>query len=179
MTAAAGASTSTFAVIAGGGTAGHVLPALAIAEALVDAGHEPGEIHYVGARRGIETRLLPARPFAATFLDVTGLQRRLDVRGLRANAAMVPKMAVAVARARRLLAALRPRVVVSVGGYASVPAVLAARLRRVPVVVVSYDRRPGLASKLAARFAAASAVAFPESPLPNAIVTGAPVRLVE
>jgi UDP-N-acetylglucosamine:LPS N-acetylglucosamine transferase len=166
----------TFAVIAGGGTAGHVLPALAIAEALTAAGHDPADIHYVGAQRGIETRLLPASPFAATFLDVTGLQRRADLAGLRANAVMVPKMVRAIARARSLLGRLEPRLVVSVGGYASVPAVVAARLRRIPVVVVSYDRRPGLASRMAARFAAASAVAFPESPLPNATVTGAPVR---
>jgi UDP-N-acetylglucosamine--N-acetylmuramyl-(pentapeptide) pyrophosphoryl-undecaprenol N-acetylglucosamine transferase len=166
----------TFAVVTGGGTAGHVLPALAIAEALVDAGHEPSEIHYVGARRGIETRLLPSTPFASTFLDVTGLQRRLDPRGLGANVAMVGKLARAVIQAGALLGRLRPRVVVSVGGYASLPAVLAARARRLRVVAVSYDRRPGLATRLTARFAAASAVAFPDSPLPRATVTGAPVR---
>ncbi len=166
----------TLAVIAGGGTAGHVLPALAIGEALVAAGHDPSEVHFVGARRGIETRLLPASPFAATFLDVTGLQRRLDPSGLKANAVMVPKMVRAIARAHALLGRLRPRVVVSVGGYASVPAVVAARLRRIPVVVVSYDRFPGLASRLAARGAAACAVAFPDSTLPRATMTGAPVR---
>ena len=69
-----------------------------------------------------------------------------------------------------------PRVVVSVGGYASLPAVLAARRLRIPIVVVSYDRRPGRASQLAARFAAASAVAFPGSGLPRARLTGAPLR---
>ena len=167
---------TTFAVVTGGGTAGHVLPALAVAEALVDAGHDPATIHYVGARRGIETRLLPPTPFAHTFLDVTGLQRRLDVTGLRANAAMVPKMLRAVVQARSLLRRLRPAVAVSVGGYASVPVALAARLTRTPVVVVSYDRTPGLASRVAARSAAAVAVAFADSPLPRATVTGAPVR---
>ena len=69
-----------------------------------------------------------------------------------------------------------PRVVVSVGGYASLPAVLAARRLRIPIVVVSYDRRPGRASQLAARFAAASAVAFPGSGLPRPGLTGAPLR---
>ena len=64
----------------------------------------------------------------------------------------------------------------SVGGYASLPAVLAARRLRIPVVVVSFDRVPGRASALAARFAAASAVAFEGSPLRRAVVTGAPVR---
>lgn len=163
-----------FAVVTGGGTAGHVIPALAIAEALVDAGHAAETIHYVGARRGIETRLLASTPFPHTFLAVSGLQR--SWRRWRENVALVPRLARAVRDARRLLDDIGPRVVVSVGGYASVPAVLAARRRRIPVVVVSYDRIPGLASRVAARFAAASAVAFEDSPLPRATVTGAPVR---
>src|SRR5690606_1191640 len=69
-----------------------------------------------------------------------------------------------------------PKVVVSVGGYASMPAVLAARRLGIPTVVVSFDRTPGRASALTARRAAACAVAFPDSPLPRATVTGAPVR---
>ncbi len=165
-----------FAVVTGGGTAGHVLPALAIAEALVDAGHDPSEIHYVGAQRGIETRLLPATGIDHTFLDVVGLQRELNRRNVRLNATMLPKLATATRRASDLLRRLRPRVVVSVGGYASLPTVLAARRQDVPIVVVSYDRRPGRASTLTARLAVASAVAYPDSPLPRAVVTGAPVR---
>jgi UDP-N-acetylglucosamine--N-acetylmuramyl-(pentapeptide) pyrophosphoryl-undecaprenol N-acetylglucosamine transferase len=149
---------------------------LAIAEALVDAGHDPSEVHYVGAARGIETRLLPATPFGHTFLDVVGLQRELNRHNLRLNAAMVPKLTAATRRALALLRRLRPRVVVSVGGYASLPTVLAARRLGVPIVVVSYDRRPGRASALTARIAAASAVAYPDSPLPRAVVTGAPLR---
>ncbi|MET0324744.1 MAG: glycosyltransferase [Ilumatobacteraceae bacterium] len=173
---ASGQGTRTFVVVTGGGTAGHVLPALAIAEALVDAGRDPSEIHYVGAERGIETRLLPATPFGHTFLDVVGLQRELNRRNVRLNAAMLPKLTTATRRALALLRRLRPRVVVSVGGYASLPAVLAARRLRVPIVVVSYDRRPGRSSALTARMAAASAVAYPDSPLPRAVVTGAPLR---
>ncbi len=76
-----------------------------------------------------------------------------------------------------LLREWRPRVVVSVGGYASMPAVFAARRLGIPVVVVSYDRTPGRASRLSARSAAACAVAFENSPLPRAEITGAPVRL--
>ena len=69
--------TPTFAVVTGGGTSGHVLPAIAVAEGLVAAGHDPDEIHYVGARRGIETRLLPETPFAHTFFDVVGFATAL------------------------------------------------------------------------------------------------------
>ncbi|MEY2959275.1 MAG: UDP-N-acetylglucosamine--N-acetylmuramyl-(pentapeptide) pyrophosphoryl-undecaprenol [Actinomycetota bacterium] len=163
---------TTFAVVTGGGTAGHVLPALAVAEALVDRGHDPSTIRYVGARRGIETQLLPSTPFGADFLDVVGLQRRLTLRNLW----FVPKQLLARRSAIALLRRLRPAVVVSVGGYASVPSVLAAHRLGIPVVVVSYDLLPGRASRLAARRAAACAVAFPDSPLPRAVHTGAPVR---
>lgn len=165
---------STFAVITGGGTAGHVLPALAIAETLVRRGHRPASIHYVGARRGIECRLLPDTPFPHTLLDVVGVQRSLS----RRNLGFLPKLVRATGAATSLLRQLEPRAVVSVGGYASLPAVLAARRLGTPIVVVSFDRRPGRASTLAARFAAASAVAFDGSPLPRAEVTGAPVRQV-
>jgi UDP-N-acetylglucosamine--N-acetylmuramyl-(pentapeptide) pyrophosphoryl-undecaprenol N-acetylglucosamine transferase len=165
-------SPRVFAVVTGGGTAGHVLPALAVAEALVSAGRHADEIHYVGARRGMETRLLPETPFPHTFYDVVGFQRRLT----RRNLAFVPKMIRSAFAARRLLRTLRPAVVVSVGGYASMPVVFAARRLGIPLVVVSYDRFPGRASALAARRAAACAVAFDDSPLPRATTTGAPLR---
>jgi UDP-N-acetylglucosamine--N-acetylmuramyl-(pentapeptide) pyrophosphoryl-undecaprenol N-acetylglucosamine transferase len=149
-----------------------VLPAIAVAEALVRRGHDPSSIQYMGAQRGIETRLLPETPFPHTFFDVVGFQRRLT----RTNAGFPSKMwqarRAAIAEFRRL----RPRVVVSVGGYASMPAVFAAWKLHVPLVVVSYDRFPGRASALAARRAAACAVAFPDSTLPRATLTGAPVR---
>ena len=161
-----------FAVVTGGGTAGHVLPALAVAEGLVACGHDPATIHYIGAERGIETRLLPDTPFPHHFFDVVGFQRSFS----RRNLGFVPKMITARRRAIALLRELEPRVVVSVGGYASMPAVLAARRLGVPVVVVSYDFLPGRASRLAAKRAAVSAVAFPDSSLPRARHTGAPVR---
>ncbi|MDQ3312608.1 MAG: glycosyltransferase [Actinomycetota bacterium] len=162
----------TFAVVTGGGTAGHVYPAIAVAEGLVASGHPPDEIHYVGARRGVETRLVPVTPFPHTFVDVVGLARSLTVR----NLAFVPQMLRATLTLRRLLRSLQPKVVVSVGGYAAMPAVFAARTLRIPIVVVSYDRNPGRANTLAARFAAACAVAFPDTALPRAEMTGAPVR---
>ena len=163
---------TTFAVVTGGGTSGHVIPAIAVAEALVARGRDASTIHYVGARRGIETRLLPDTPFGHTFLDVVGFQRSFS----RRNIGFVPKMVRARQVAIRLLRQLRPSVVVSVGGYASMPAVFAARALDIPLVVVSYDLLPGRASMLAAKRAAACAVAFPDSPLPRATVTGAPVR---
>jgi len=167
-------SVQPFAVVTGGGTSGHVLPALAVADALVAAGHAPGEIHYVGTERGIETTLLPDTAYPATFLDVVGFQRSVT----RRNLGFVPRMIRSTRRMVTMFRADPPRVVVSVGGYASMPAVFAANRLDIPVVVVSYDRTPGRASRLAARRAAACAVAFEGSPLPRAEVTGAPVRQV-
>ena len=111
-----------FAVVTGGGTAGHVLPAIAVAEALVASGHDPATIRYVGSERGIERRLLPDTPFPSTFCDVVGFQRRLD----RRNFGFVPKMMAATRSMIRAFRDDRPGVVVSVGGYASMPSVFAA-----------------------------------------------------
>jgi UDP-N-acetylglucosamine--N-acetylmuramyl-(pentapeptide) pyrophosphoryl-undecaprenol N-acetylglucosamine transferase len=159
-------------VVTGGGTAGHVLAALAVADALVARGHDHDTIHYVGTARGVERRLLPPTGYDHTLLDVIGLQRSLSVR----NLFFLPKLVRSIWQAARLIRRLRPKVIVNVGGYASFPATAAAMLRRIPIVVVSYDRRPGLVSKLMARGAAACAVAFEGSALPRAHLTGAPVR---
>ena len=163
---------TAYAVVTGGGTSGHVLAAIAVADALVAHGHDHGSIHYVGTSRGVERRLLPATGYDHTLLDVVGLQRSLSVR----NVMFLPKLMRSTWQARRLMRRLRPKVVVNVGGYASFPATAAAALSRIPYVVVSYDRRPGLVSRLVARRAAACAVAFDGSPLPKAQLTGAPVR---
>lgn len=165
---------TVFAVIAGGGTSGHVLPALAIADALVERGHPRSNLLYMGTQRGIETSIVPPTGTPAVFDDVIGLQRSL--RSWRANLGFFPRLWRARRRTIARFRADRPAVVVSVGGYASLPAVLAARRLGVPIVVVSYDRRPGRSSRMTARFASVSATAFPDSVLPRAVHCGAPVR---
>src|SRR5687768_11151114 len=165
-----------FAVVTGGGTSGHVLPALAIMDRLAARGHGKDELHFVGTQRGVETRLVPPTGYPHTFLSVGGLQRSFAPKDIGRNLLFLPRLVRATFQARKLLRRLRPRVVVNVGGYASMPATLAARMTRMPVVVVSYDLRPGLASKLAARFAAVSATAFEGSPLRRARLVGAPIR---
>jgi UDP-N-acetylglucosamine--N-acetylmuramyl-(pentapeptide) pyrophosphoryl-undecaprenol N-acetylglucosamine transferase len=162
----------TFALIAGGGTAGHVQPAIAIARALVERGHRRPTIELVGSERGIESRLVPEAGFELTLLPGRGLQRRVSWQNVRSLWALL----VACRRAWRLVGDRRPRVVVSVGGYASVPCALAAVVRRVPIVVAEQNAAPGAANRLVGRFAKACAVSFPDTPLPRAVVTGNPVR---
>jgi UDP-N-acetylglucosamine--N-acetylmuramyl-(pentapeptide) pyrophosphoryl-undecaprenol N-acetylglucosamine transferase len=162
----------TFAVIAGGGTAGHVLPGLAVARALVERGHPAASIHVVGSERGIETRLVPEAGLPFTGLPGRGIQRRLTLANVRALVALLAGVLEGVALIRRL----KPRVVVVVGGYASVPCTVGAVLWRVPIVVMEQNARAGAANRLAGRFARASAVPFAGTDLPRAVLTGNPVR---
>jgi undecaprenyldiphospho-muramoylpentapeptide beta-N-acetylglucosaminyltransferase len=165
-------ATDPFAVICGGGTAGHVVPAIAIGRALVDRGHPADSIRFIGARHGIEGRLVPAAGFSVTLLPGRGVERRLTVRNLGAGAGL----AAAAVRGVALVARRRPAVIVSVGGYASLPGVLAAAVLRIPLVVVEQNAAPGAANRVAARVARAAAVAFAGTHLPRAVVTGNPVR---
>jgi undecaprenyldiphospho-muramoylpentapeptide beta-N-acetylglucosaminyltransferase len=163
---------TTFAIIAGGGTAGHVLPGLAIAAALVARGHDQSSIHYVGSQGRIEERLVPEAGYEVTLLPGRGIERRVTVRNIGAALGIVRAFGRAILLVRRH----RPRVVVAVGGYASVAVALAAKLWRIPIVVAEQNAIPGAANRLVARFARAAAVSFPDTPLPRAVVTGNPVR---
>ncbi len=166
------AGRDTYCIVTGGGTAGHVLPALAIADALVSRGHDRASLRYVGARRGVEARLVPPTGLRMTLLPGRGIQRRVTP----ANLVALAGLAVAFARALVLVGRCRPRVVVAVGGYASVSVALASVVWRVPLVVVEQNAAPGAANRLLSRFASATAVAFEGTPLPRATVTGNPVR---
>jgi undecaprenyldiphospho-muramoylpentapeptide beta-N-acetylglucosaminyltransferase len=168
--------TGTDVLVAGGGTGGHVFPALALAEELVARGHAREAIHFVGARRGIEANAVPAAGFSIDLLPGRGLQRGFDAASVRANARTVWDTLQAVVAALRIVRRRHPAVVVGVGGYASLPSVIAARALRVPVVVHESDAHPGLANRIAVRLGARPAVTLPATPLRGAVVTGNPIR---
>ncbi len=161
-----------FAAIAGGGTAGHVLPALAVARALVRRGHDPSSVHFIGSRRGQERVLIPAAGFGVSLLPGRGLRRRPGLQDLAAGAGL----GLAFLQSLALLGRSRPAVMLAVGGYASLPPALAAGILRVPVVLLNADAVPGAANRVLGPFARASAVAAPGTGLPRAVVTGTPVR---
>ena len=165
-----------YAVVTGGGTSGHVIPAIAICELLVEAGHPVSEIRYVGSRRGVERELMQSSQIAAEYLPISGLQRSFTLRGMARNAMLPMRLLRSRVLARGLIKLWSPSVVVSVGGYASEPLSRAAIAADVPLVCVSYDRIPGLATRRQAKHAAISAVAFEGSSLPRSELTGAPVR---
>ncbi|MET0276000.1 MAG: UDP-N-acetylglucosamine--N-acetylmuramyl-(pentapeptide) pyrophosphoryl-undecaprenol N-acetylglucosamine transferase [Acidimicrobiia bacterium] len=163
-------------LISGGGTGGHVYPALALADELVARGTPRSSINFVGARRGIERDAVPAAGYSIELLPGRGLQRTRTFASLLANLRTVLDTARAFVRANHLVARMRPTVVVGVGGYASLPAVVAARLRRIPVVVHESDAQPGLANRIAVALGARPAVTLPGTKLRGAVVTGNPIR---
>jgi len=161
----------TRVLLAGGGTAGHTSPLLATADALRRA--EPGiEITCLGTARGLETTVVPAAGYPLELVPPVPLPRRPGADLLR-----VPgRLRRAVAETLAVLDRVRPDVVVGYGGYVSMPAYLAARRRRVPVVVHEQNALPGLANKAGARVARRVAVSFPDTPLPHAEHVGLPIR---
>jgi UDP-N-acetylglucosamine--N-acetylmuramyl-(pentapeptide) pyrophosphoryl-undecaprenol N-acetylglucosamine transferase len=163
-------------VIAGGGTGGHLYPGVAVANALVERGHDPATLRFVGARRGVEAKIRALEDFPLTLLPGRGLDRKLSGRSMLANAQALGEAVAAIAIAVVSFSRWRPAVVVSIGGYASLGCVVAACVWRVPIVVINVDAVPGTVNRLAARVAAASAVASPDVHLARAVATGVPVR---
>lgn len=156
-------------LLAGGGTAGHVNPLLATADTLVHRGHD---VAALGTSTGLEAHLVPEAGLDLHVVPRVPLPRRPSVDLLR----LPMRLRAAIAAAGRAIDAIDADVVVGFGGYVSSPAYIAARRRKVPVVVHEGNARPGLANRLGARWAAAVAVTFDGTPLDGAEVTGLPMR---
>lgn len=161
----------TTTLLAGGGTAGHVNPLLAVADGL-RARTADDEVLVLGTREGLEARLVPLRGYELLFVDKVPFPRRPD----RAALAFPSRFRRAVAQVRRIIRERGVDAVIGFGGYASAPAYVAARWERVPFVVHEANARPGLANVLGARAAAGVGVAFEGTPLPGARVVGMPLR---
>jgi UDP-N-acetylglucosamine--N-acetylmuramyl-(pentapeptide) pyrophosphoryl-undecaprenol N-acetylglucosamine transferase len=162
-------------VLAGGGTGGHIFPALALADAIHKLDPET-RVSFMGTERGLETRLVPA---AGVPLDlVPAAQMAGRSLGRKALGAWV--LLRGILRARALLRARGAELVIGVGGYASVPAVAAAVLGRTPVVLLEPNARPGRANRALARFARAIFVQFEDArarfPAARVELLGYPVR---
>jgi UDP-N-acetylglucosamine--N-acetylmuramyl-(pentapeptide) pyrophosphoryl-undecaprenol N-acetylglucosamine transferase len=159
-------------LIAGGGTGGHVIPALAIARELRDA--HGAEVRFVGTARGLETRLVPEAGFPLELIRVGQLKNV----SLATRVTTLADLPLGVVRCVELVRSFTPDVVVGVGGYASGPAMMAAILLRVPTLAFEPNAVPGLANRLVGRFVSAAAVNFEETRryFRGARVTGIPVR---
>ena len=158
-------------LLAGGGTAGHVSPLLALADCL--RRRDPAtRILALGTTEGLETRLVANRGYEMANVPRVPMPRRPSVDLLRLPA----RLRGAVRAAEQAMEQVGADVVVGFGGYVATPAYLAARRHQVPLVVHEQNRRPGLANRLGARFASTVAVTFPDTPLPRSRRVGLPMR---
>jgi UDP-N-acetylglucosamine--N-acetylmuramyl-(pentapeptide) pyrophosphoryl-undecaprenol N-acetylglucosamine transferase len=158
-------------LLAGGGTAGHTSPLLATADALRRV--DPSvEVTALGTPRGLEVRVVPEAGYPLELIPPVPLPRKPSGDLLRVPA----RLKGAVTAALEVVDRLQPDVVVGFGGYVSVPAYLAARRRKLPIVVHEGNALPGIANKVGARLSTHVATSFPGTPLRHAVYTGLPIR---
>ena len=156
-------------LLAGGGTAGHVNPLLAVADRLVAEGDE---VLVLGTAEGLESRLVPERGYELLVIPRLPFPRRPN-----AAAARFPRaVAGSIALTGRYLRRRRIDGVIGFGGYAAAPAYLAALRHRIPFAVHEQNAKPGMANRLGARFTKQVGVTFPDTPLPHGVRTGMPLR---
>ena len=169
---------SMVAVFSGGGTGGHLYPALALADAL--QGIRPGtRVFFVGAQRGLEARVLPRMSYEHLLLPVRGLRRG----SILGNAGVLGSLVISILKTGEAFSRLRPRMVVVTGGYAGGPAGLVAALMGIPLALQEQNARPGITTRVLSRWSRQIHLAFPEARefLPRqsrgrARITGNPVR---
>lgn len=158
-------------LLAGGGTAGHVNPLLAVADRLRE--RDPAaQVLVLGTAEGLEARLVPARGYELLTIEKVPFPRRPNGAALR----FPSRFRRSIADVATIIADRGVDVVVGFGGYVATPAYLAARRAGIPVVIHEANAKPGLANRLGARFAARTGVTFRGTPLPRAEFVGTPLR---
>lgn len=159
-------------LIAGGGTGGHIIPALAVAHELVE--RYKAEILFIGTPRGMEIRLVPDAGFRLRLIDVGPLNSVSVMTRLRT----LVQLPHSIGECKRMIREFRPSVVFGTGGYASGPAMAAALLMKVPTMVFEPNAMPGMTNRLIGKKVQAAALNFPiaSSWFSNSEVTGIPVR---
>ncbi len=166
-------------IIAGGGTGGHLFPALAIAQGL-QARNPDAEIHFMGSQYGIEARVLPERNLPHTLLNVRGFQRGLDFTSLGRNLLFAPRFLGSYIKAKSTINRINPSVVVGTGGYASGLPLLAAVRRKTATLIQEQNSYPGFTTRWLADRVDKICIAFDDArayiPADKTILTGNPVR---
>jgi UDP-N-acetylglucosamine--N-acetylmuramyl-(pentapeptide) pyrophosphoryl-undecaprenol N-acetylglucosamine transferase len=158
-------------LLAGGGSAGHIEPALALADALRRADPDV-EVTCMGTERGLETRLIPLRGYSLELIPAVPMPRRVTPRLL----AVPGRLAGAVSAAAAVIDRTGAEVLVGFGGYVATPAYLGARRRKIPIVVHEANPRPGLANRLGTRFTTHVFTGHPDTQLRNGTYLGIPIR---
>ncbi len=162
-------------IIAGGGTGGHVFPAISIAEEILER-NSGNEVLFVGTEQGIEKRILPEKGYAVEFINSRGIVGKSFPQKVMAVISILGAMLSSL----RILRDFRPDAVIGVGGYASGPTLLCASMGSIPTAVCEQNSVPGLANRILSRFVARIFITFEESrghlPAEKTVLTGNPIR---
>lgn len=167
-------------LLAGGGTAGHINPALAIASYVKE--HSPDvEILYVGAVGGMEERLVPQAGFNFKGIKISGFQRKLNLQGIKKNIVTVKRMFTSSVESKKIIKDFKPDVCIGTGGYVSGPVLRKAAKMGIPILIHEQNAYPGVTTKLLSKYAKWVMLAVESSKkfIPdkaNVVVTGNPVR---
>jgi UDP-N-acetylglucosamine--N-acetylmuramyl-(pentapeptide) pyrophosphoryl-undecaprenol N-acetylglucosamine transferase len=162
-------------LLAGGGTGGHLFPAVALAQLLL-AQDKTAAVQFVGTEKGLEARLLPKLGLPLRFIAMAGVVGR----GWRGKLELLPRLLKSIVQAKAIFSDFRPDLVIGVGGYASVPVLLLAKLQGIPYLIHEQNAIPGLSNKLLGRWAQRICLSFPQTGAGFAgektLVTGNPLR---
>lgn len=167
-------------ILSGGGTGGHIYPAVAVAEALKRAWGEEVEILFVGAEGRMEMEKVPALGYRIEGLPVAGLQRSLTLKNIKGNLLVPFKVVASVRRAKRIIREFKADAVVGFGGYASAPILWAAQRLGVPTLIQEQNSYAGLTNKILSKRAKRICVAYDKMerffPAERITLTGNPLR---
>ncbi len=145
-------------VLTGGGTGGHIYPALALAKN-IQSNHPRAELLYIGTERGLEADIVPKSGLPMCHIDVSGFKRSLSLYNFK----VVKKFFSATKASKKILAEFRPDIVIGTGGYVAGPVVYAARKMGIPSIIHEQNAIPGLTNKFLARYADTVAISFADS----------------
>jgi len=145
-------------ILSGGGTAGHINPALAIAEAVVQ-NEKDSEILFIGTKRGLESSLVPKKKFDIRYINVQGLQRSFSLK----NIATAIKYMTSISLSKKIIREFKPDIVIGTGGYVCAPVVSAANSMKIPTLIHEQNVFPGSAIKMLAKKSTVTAISFAES----------------
>jgi len=163
-------------IIAGGGTAGHINPGIAVSKCIMSK-YKDAEILFIGTERGLEKELVPAEGFKIEFINARGLNRKISLDIFFTASDMIKGYITA----KKIIKMFKPDFVIGMGGYVCFPVIMAASRLKIPTLIHESNSLPGIANKILSRFANAVAVSFKESEkyfkkVKTLVFTGNPVR---
>ncbi len=145
-----------------GGTGGHINPAIAVANILKER-HPDANILFIGASGHMEEKLVPGAGYELKTFPTSGMSRKLNLKGIKANIKSVSNVIGAVKGCRKIIKDFKPDVIIGTGGYASFPALMAGHMMKIPTCVHEANAMPGLTTRMAADWADRVLICFPES----------------